>query len=169
MASESEEHLVDAVLCFDANLPKMQDCSDRWEKNLLVLCKHRFNFNARIKYYNTRQFQNYRNTKKGWPDSKILLHVLDHVKSCIRKGSLSPNTVVTILTKDIDFLIDAEMELSWNVRGNDLVFSNNFVTCGDIVIFVQLLNCKNYGTSGPDVLKCAIYRMNEFFKKRQGV
>lgn len=165
MDSKTEEP-VDAVLCFDANLPKMHHCSAQCENNPMVLCRHRFNFKTEIRYYNTEQFRNYAGTKKGWPDSKILLHVLDHVRSGIRNGSLISGIPVVILTKDVDFLKDAEIELGRNVRGNDLVFLGSYVTCGDITVHVILLDCKNYGTKGTDNLKCAIYKMNEFFKRR---
>lgn len=158
--AEETEGSIDAVLCFDANLPNMYACSERCSKNPLVLCRHRFNFNADIKYYNTNQF-------RGWSDSKILLHALDHVRNDIQKGSLSQDVVVAILTKDIDFLKDAKMELGKDVQGNGLDFFDNYVICGDITIHVKLLDCKNYGTKKLDNLKCAIYKMNKFFKKYQ--
>ena len=137
----------------------MHGCSDKCDSNPLVLCSHRFNFKTQIKYYNTNQF-------RGWPDSKILLHVLDYAKANIDNGLLAKDVFFVLLTKDCDFLKDAESELGRSVRGNELEFSNNFVIWGDIVIFVQLLDCKSYGTRRPDDLRCAIYKMNKFFTKQ---
>lgn len=136
----------------------MHDCSSGCEDDSSVLCRHRFNFNAETRYYNIPQFQK-------WPDSKILLHVLDHVRNGIEKGRLPLDVGVVILTKDVDFLKDTQGELGNNVRGNHLEIFDNFVWCQDVTIHVQLLNCKNYGTKGRDNLNCAIYKMNRFFKK----
>ncbi|OGN33665.1 MAG: hypothetical protein A3F98_04210 [Candidatus Yanofskybacteria bacterium RIFCSPLOWO2_12_FULL_41_8] len=138
MAEDSKE-TVDAILCFDANLPKMHTCSDKCEGNYLILCRHRFNFNAKILYCNTPQFYK-------WPDSEILLYFLDYIKNGISDGLIPVHAIFTILTKDTDFL-------------------NSSIVNGDLVIYIKQVDCKNYGSKGNDNLKCAIYKMNKFFKK----
>ena len=157
MDGETEES-VDAILCFDANLPKMEKCTGDCKTVKTVLCPHRFNFKSKITYCNTPRFYK-------WPDSEILLYFLDYVRDNIKDGSALATTLFVILTKDVDFLKDAEYELRRDIRGNNLDFSGNFVTCGDIVIFIKTIDCKNYGTKGRDNLGCAIYKMNNFFKK----
>lgn len=142
----------------------MSDCSAKCENNPLVYCRHRFNFNPKIKYYNTKRYQNYCDTKKGWPDSKILLNVLESARKYIEAGELNPDVSIVILTRDIKFLRAAEQELGSDIRGNDIIFSGNFVTCGGITIYIKILDCKVYGNDRYSDLKCAIYKMNRFFK-----
>ncbi|OGN01100.1 MAG: hypothetical protein A3B91_00790 [Candidatus Yanofskybacteria bacterium RIFCSPHIGHO2_02_FULL_41_29] len=157
MAEDSKE-TVDAILCFDANLPKMHTCSDKCEGNYLILCRHRFNFNAKILYCNTPQFYK-------WPDSEILLYFLDYIKNGISDGLIPVHAIFTILTKDTDFLRDAESELGRKAKGNGIDFLNSSIVNGDLVIYIKQVDCKNYGSKGNDNLKCAIYKMNKFFKK----
>ena len=76
-------------------------------------------------------------------------------------GSITRDALFVILTKDTDFLKDAEAEWLRKIGGEELVFTKDSVKWGDIVIFAHLVNCKNYGTKGRDDLKCIVYRMNK--------
>ena len=164
MAPEAEEQTIDAVLGIDANLPRMDNCSGRCQNNPLVLCRHKFNFSAEIKYYNTGEFRDKKKPNKGWPDSRILLHFLDHIKEGIERGRFSRGVVAVLLTKDFDFIKDAEYELRRNVRGNELIFGNDFVAMGDIVVIVKKVDCRQYGTDKNADRKCIIWKMNNLFK-----
>lgn len=137
----------------------MDSCSDNCRDNRLVLCRHRFNFGAKIIYCNGKGYS-------GWPDSKILAHFFNYIRIGIQEGLLEKTTVFVIVTKDHDFLVDAEKE--WKrirEEREEWVFGANYVRCGDIVIFTQQIDCRNYGTRGTHNLKCVIFKMNKFFNK----
>jgi len=150
---ETEEP-VDTCLCFDANLPKMDSCGRNCENDSSILCEHRFNFKAKITYCNGRRFS-------GVSDLNILYYFLDYIRDGINDGSVARDAMFVILTKDTDFLKDAELEWSRKTGDMELVFNKESVECGEIVIFTHLVNCKNYGTKGRDDLKCIVYRMNK--------
>lgn len=154
-----ENEQADACLCFDANLPKMCRCTRNCDKDKQILCPHRFNFNAEIIYCNGKKFE-------GWQDARILNYFLNHLRRGIKNGSINPGSIFIILTKDSDFLKDAELE--WRMHGDpgeNPRFYINRVEFGDIRIGVETINCRNYGDTGRDNLECVIHKMNKLFRQ----
>ena len=132
----------------------MDSCAPNCDSDSSILCQHRFNFKVQITYCNGRRFS-------GVSDLNILYYFLNYVHDMIDGGSITRDALFVILTKDTDFLKDAEAEWLRKIGGEELVFTKDSVKWGDIVIFAHLVNCKNYGTKGRDDLKCIVYRMNK--------
>lgn len=153
------EQAADVYLCFDANLPKMISCRPKCEDNSSILCLHRFNFNARIVRCNTKRFG-------GWQDLRILLYFLKYIRQGIEESIIPKEALFVLVTKDRKFIEAAELEWSEYNSEEQLMFGDNFVRLGDITIFIQSIDCKNYGDSGPDNLKCVVHKMNNFFRRR---
>lgn len=132
----------------------MDNCGRNCESDSSVLCEHRFNFKANITYCNGKRFS-------GVSDLNILYYFLEYVRDGIDDGSVAKDALCVILTKDTDFLKDAEAEWCRRTGEKDLIFGGDSVKCGDVVIFTHLVNCKNYGTKGRDDLKCIVHGMNK--------
>lgn len=152
------EEAADTCLCFDANLPKMDTCGRNCGNNTLILCCHRFNFKVKITYCNGRRFS-------GVSDLSILYYFLDYIRDEIDAGSVRKDALFIILTKDANFLKDAEAEWSRKTGLGEPIFNSDHVICGDLVVFTYIVNCKNYGTRDRDDLKYLIYKMNKLKKR----
>ena len=98
----------------------MDSCGRNCESDGLVLCEHRFNFKAKVTYCNGRRFS-------GVSDLNILYYFLDYVRDGIGDGSVARDALFVILTKDNDFLKDAESEWLMKTGGEDLVFNKDSV------------------------------------------
>ena len=155
---------VDAVVFFDANMPKIHSCSANCRIKKTELCRHRFNFNAKIihptEYINFLRFY----------DFQIILHCLYLIKKNVRYKYLAENGRFIIITKDRAFLRDAEdawLRKRKSKTKPTLEFGKNFVACGSVKIAVKIINCKNYGTNGSHDLSCAIDELNKILASQQ--
>ncbi|MBI2063736.1 MAG: hypothetical protein HYT65_01950 [Candidatus Yanofskybacteria bacterium] len=155
---------VDAVIFFDANMPNMHKCSAGCKVRETQLCKHRFNFNAKVihptEYISFMRFY----------DFQIILHCLYLIKGNSRFKYLAENGKFVIVTKDRTFLRDAQdvwvKKLKPKTRPK-LEFGRDFVSCGSWTIKVKLINCKNYGTNGDHDLFCTIDELNKLWASRK--
>ena len=148
----------DALLCFDANLPRLERCGPGCASKKNTLCVHGFDSRVEVEFCNTKYFG-------GWSDLRIFLHFLGHVIDSVAKDSaVLGQSVFMILTKDRNFIDDLGKE--WKERGGgkyiDLVFAGNFISCGGVVIFIQQIDCPSYGNRRTDDLKCAFHKVNAF-------
>ena len=163
--TDDQPEALDAFLCFDANLPRLERCEHNCDRKKSVLCIHRFEPKVQIEYCNSQSFS-------GWSDLRILTYFLGCLVDNIAKGAISPGRCVfMILTKDRNFIDDVKVE--WkradpNAR-LDLKFSGNFISCGGLVVLVQQIDCRNYGTNKASDRKCAFHKVNEFLSKKSKV
>ncbi len=126
-----------------------------------MLCIHRFNPKVQVANYNTKKFT-------GWSDLRIFTYFLGHIFASIAEGTVMPNECVfMILTKDRNFIDDIknEWEKAKAQTYLDLVFSGNSISCSGLIIFIQQIDCPNYGNRRADDLKCAFSKVNDFFTK----
>lgn len=157
MSSQTEEP-ADAVIGFDANLPKMENCGRGCKEIKTILCPHRFCFKSKIIYYSKPKFQ-------CWSDSAILLHFLRTIQDNLNAGSISSRSLFIIVTRDSTFLKTAKDELGAKIKDLKIDFYDNYIVYGGFVIFVRLVDCKNYGTGRNHDRQCIIRTVNAFFKK----
>ena len=160
MASQPSDTF-DALLCFDANLPKLGKCEDNCGCKKSILCIHRFNSKVQVEHCNTKAFG-------GWSDLSIFTHFLGCIIAGIARSSINPGRYVfIILTKDRNFIYDVKKE--WEKTDADarldLVFSGNSISCGGLIVFIQQIDCPNYGHSKADDLRCAFYKVNSFLSE----
>ena len=147
----------------------MNPCHPSCKNNELTLCRHRFNFNADILYCNNKKFRYYDSKLKrfkGWQDARILNYFLNYVRGKLDTRLVSKSIIAVIITKDKDFIEDAKIE--WRLHGNpneNPVFGKNIVRFGQLSIFIQTVDCRQYGDTGNDNLRCAIYKTNRLFSK----
>jgi len=100
----------------------------------------------------------------------VFTHFLGHILWSIAKGVVRPtDCVFMILTKDRDFIDDVREE--WEVKKAatylSLTFSSNSISYGGLVVFIQQIDCLNYGNKRTDDLRCAFKKVNDFFTKSQ--
>lgn len=124
---------VDVVLGLDANLPKMDTCHEGCCCNPLSFCKHRFNFTVFIRRYNTKSLQKLK-------DSKIVLDFFTFIEGMIEKKLASFQTLFVIVTKDKDFLLDAEKEFNEDRESFGFIFSSNHIRRKEIKVYVMNVN-----------------------------
>ena len=160
------EGFFDAVLYFDANLPKLKRCKENCESREGILCVHRFNSRVCVEYYNAKRFNK---TKKGakWTDFKVITHIISDILAKIAEDTISPtHCAFIILTRDRNFIEDVKIGWQESKGGRylDLEFSGNSIVFGDIIIFVQQIDCPGYGHSRSDSLRCAFEKVNDFLK-----
>ena len=151
---------VDAVVFFDANMPKLRSCSANCKIKKTELCRHRFNFNAKVihptEYINFLRFY----------DFQIILHCFYLIKRNARYRHLAENGRFVIVTKDRSFLRDAEdawLKKRKSKTKPTLGFGRDFIACGSVKIVVKTINCKNYGTNGSHDIFCAINELNKMW------
>lgn len=155
---------VDAVVFFDANMPKMHKCDTSCKARKTQLCRHHFNFNAKVMYPS-----DYIGFLRFY-DFQIILHCLYLIKRNARYKYLADNGRFIIVTKDRTFLRDAEDVWFKKLKPKTkpkLEFGRDFVSCGSWKIIVKLINCKNYGTNGDHDLLCVIDELNKLWASRQ--
>lgn len=155
---------VDMVVFLDANMPKMHKCSANCKTQKTQLCRHRFNFNAKIiyptEYINFLRFY----------DFQIVLHCFYLIKRNIHYKYLAENGRFIIITKDRTFLRDAEDVWVKKLKPKTkpkLEFGKYFITCRSWKIIVKVINCKNYGTNGGHDLFCMIDELNKLWISRK--
>ncbi|MBI4158170.1 MAG: hypothetical protein HY505_00915 [Candidatus Yanofskybacteria bacterium] len=125
-----------------------------------ILCVHRFDHKVQVEHCNTRRFQ-------GWSDLRIFTYFLGRVLESIAEGSVTPDSIFIILTKDRDFIEDIRREWEEADAGArlDLEFSGNYISNGGLVVFICQIDCPNYGHGRADDLKCAFYKVNNFLSQ----
>ncbi len=151
---------VDTVIFFDANMPRMPGCSNLCKIKKTQICRHRFNFNAKVLH--TNEYINF----LRFYDFQIILHCLYLIRKKANFRRISENGRFVIVTKDRAFLHDAED--AWLKRKKSktrptLEFGRNFVKCGSYKILVKIISCKNYGTDGHHDLLCVIDELNKMW------
>ena len=151
MANDSQ---VDVFLCFDANLAKLERCKDDCETRETILCIHRFEPRVNILNISSSKF-------RGWSDPRVLTYFLGEIMIGIAEKRFDPKkSIFMILTKDRNFIEDVRRSMA---AIPNLIFANNYISCGGIIIFIQQINCPNYGSKRTDDLECAFKKVNEFF------
>ncbi len=148
-------------MCFDANLPGLERCKSNCESAKGTLCVHRFNNKVQVENYDPQRFP-------GWSDLRVFTYFLGQILVNIAKGVVVPNDCIfMILTKDRNFIDDIRKE--WEeIKAETylpLVFSGNFISCGGLVVFIQQIDCPNYGHKRADDLRCAFRKVNNFLIK----
>lgn len=122
-------------ICVDANLPKFDDCGAVCEKHSLVLCRHHFQYPVRLFYCNDFRFN-------GVKDFEVLTAFIDFIRTEIRSRRANPGrSLFFIVTKDADFLQDAEKE--WSEEGElelNLEFLADSVKFNNIIIQVVFIS-----------------------------
>ena len=149
---------VQAFICFDANLATLEKCKPNCENREGVLCIHRFEVKADVQNYNTGKFH-------GWSDLRIFLYFLANILISIAEDRLElSKCAFLILTKDRNFIDDVEADWLRTKTSKylDLIFLENSISYGGLSIFVQQIDCRNYGHSRGDDLRCAFDKVNKF-------
>lgn len=135
MKDKSWKSAKNICICVDANLPKFDDCGAVCEKHPLVLCRHHFQYSVRLFYCNDFRFH-------GVKDLKILTAFIDFLRTEIKSRKANPSrSVFFIVTKDADFLQDAEKE--WLDEGKlepNLEFLGDSVKLNNILIQVVFVS-----------------------------
>jgi len=151
------EKAAEAFICFDANLPKLQTCRQNCGVKKSILCVHRFNHKVQIEHCNTKRFQ-------GWSDLRIFTYFLGRIIESIAEGSVAPNSIFIILTKDRNFVEDVKREWNEAHAGTrlDLTFSGNYIFGAGLTVFICQISCSNYWRSAADCLRCALDIVNNF-------
>ncbi len=149
-------------MCFDANLPGLERCKLNCESDKSTHCIHRFKHKVEVENYDSKRFS-------GWSDLRIFTYFLGHILLSIAKGIVLPgDCVFMILTKDRNFIDDVKKE--WEEKKAEtylpLVFSGNFISCYGLVVFIQQIDCHNYGNSRSDDLRCVFKKVNDFLVKK---
>jgi len=147
-------------LCFDANLPKLENCEPNCEQGSSPLCIHRFDFQVKIEYCNGAKFH-------GWSDLRIFIYFLGRIFESIADGSVaSTNSVFMFLTKDRNFIDDVkkEWEESEIGAGFDFVFAGDCISCGSLVVFIQQIDrlAQGHGKK-KDSQRRVFKKVNDFF------
>lgn len=152
---------VDAFLCFDANLPKIEKCQLNCGSRTGILCAHRFKGRVFIEHCNTKKFQ-------GWSDLRIFTYFLGKVLENVAEGLTADNSTFIILTKDRNFIDDIREEWAReNAKSRlELKFHTDAIVCGGLTVFVCQIDCPNYGNKRTDDLKCAFYKVNNFLSEQ---
>lgn len=162
-SNTSASKSLDALLCFDANLPKLDSCKPNCSSRASILCPHRFKPNVQIEFCNSKKFS-------GWSDLRIFTHFLGYILDNVAKQSAAPGRCIfIILTKDRNFIEDIKKEWRKTDYGKyfNLVFSGNSISWNGIVVFVQQVDCPNYGNKRTDDLKCIFFKINNFLRRTE--
>lgn len=152
----------DVVLGFDANLPKMDMCHDNCHSNPLCLCRHRFNFTVFIRRYNTKASQRLE-------DSKIILDFFEFVEKMIGEKLVSSDSLFVIVTKDGNFLSDAEKEFEADKESFGFIFANGYVRREEIRVYVMNINSKKRQKTKKRNRKQKIYNKKSQIRTRKYV
>lgn len=150
----------DAFLCFDANLPNLDHCRINCGNNEKVLCIHRFNNNVIIENFDPQRFP-------GWSDLRVFTYFVGQILINIAKGVTDPNSCIfMILTKDRNFIDDVreEYEAKKTETHMPVIFSGNSIKFGGIIVIIQQIDCRVYGTKRDGDLKCAFKKVNSFLE-----
>ena len=127
------------------------------------MCIHRFDHRVQVVNYDPQRFPK-------WSDLQIVTHFFGHILKCIAKGIVAPNDCVfIILTKDRNFIEDVREEWEKKKVGArlPLIFSGNFISFGGLIVFVQQIDCINYGSRRRGNLSSAFNGVNDFFVQNQ--
>lgn len=160
--AESKENTPRVVILFDACVSKMENCvPGRCENDHDILCKHRFNFDFYI--LNGIHGQSYLSSVMLL-DFQAVLHFLYFIFQNRVPGP--KNSKYVFVTKDKKFLQSAQKE--WKEKAKKrtrprLNFGSNFVRNGKIVIYIECIESKAYGSDRCDDRTAIINQLNERF------
>ncbi|PIR41870.1 MAG: hypothetical protein COV30_01620 [Candidatus Yanofskybacteria bacterium CG10_big_fil_rev_8_21_14_0_10_37_15] len=157
--SDEESEKIKAFLCFDANLPNLERCKTNCASSKKSLCIHGFKNKVKVEVCDPKRFH-------AWSDLRVFTWFLGNIFVNIANGIILPNDcLLMILTKDRNFIEDVKKEWEEKRLWEHLsfVFSNNSISCGRLEVFVQQIDCLNYGNSRTDNLRCAFEKVNSFF------
>lgn len=150
------------VILFDACAPKMQECvPGRCESDISILCKHRLNFAFYI--LNGIHGQNYLSSVMLF-DFQAILHFLYFIFQNRVPGP--QNSKYVFVTKDKKFLQSAQKGWQEKAKARTrprLSFGANFVRNGKIVIYVECIDSKAYGSDRCDDRVAIIQQLNQRF------
>lgn len=158
---EPAEPAPDVVIFFDANMPKMDACSANCQTKELVLCRHKFDFNACLV---TAGHDIY-----GLSD----FHVVRYFLNLIRAGDWNKDgrsPLFIIMTKDRNFIQDVKLDYFDELEDNtaDIILSfagRGLISCDGCTIRVVTVSHKPYGASKKQDLHNAIESMNRIWSK----
>lgn len=119
---------------------------------------HRFDGRVSVESVDPQRFP-------GLSDLHVLTHFIGHILINIAKEVADPhNCIFMILTKDRNFIDDVKRE--WEAKGAEhylpLVFSGNYISYGGLIIIIQQIDCRVYGSKRIGDLKCAFKKVNDF-------
>lgn len=164
MNEHAVEPVVDVVVFFDANMPKMDLCRDGCHTNPTVFCRHMFDFNGCL--IDTGNLS-------GLSDFKVARRFLDLIDKIIplRKGK---KLWCVLVTKDHDFINDVKMDyfdaLQNGADDITLDFSSNSITrCAPepvVKIIILVVKHKPYGFVKKDDLRDATQQLSRFWLDR---
>ncbi len=149
---------VEAVIFLDANMPNMDNCNGQCAGKELVFCKHKFIFSTEV-IHPGKALDNLN-------DFFVLEYFFKLIRSHNDWCDAIQKPIFILLTKDIDFLKDAERAYKKVVkkRSGVPIFNTDSVCDGELKIIVKLISCKNYGSNRYDNIRCAIQILNDFWK-----
>ena len=162
-----EDGECDAIVFLDANMPNMDKCSNYCSgiDRDLVLCKHRFAFVGSV--------LSHRKALVGLDDFRVLQYFFKLIEKNPDWQAETQKPLFILVTKDQDFLIKDVPESyarAVNAGQNqiDLTFLNGgVVSDGKNQIIIMAINCKNYGDTRIDNLRCMIKNLNDLWFKFQ--
>lgn len=142
----------DLVLFFDANLPKVKECSSNCRGKSRAICKHSFGFEAT--FLHTSHYADF----LRFSDFQVILHCVFLILHNKKYHRVAENGGFFIVTKDRKFLKDAENVWKEKARPKTrpkLTFHfiddrNGSVAWNGFKIFVKVIDCKNYGTNSDE-------------------
>ena len=160
--SGSTTESVDAVLFFDANMPKMDACSANCKNKSLVFCKHRFDFNACL--------VNHSIDLCGLNDYNVTRFFLDLIKKN-DQWNRKPRPIFVLITKDHNFIEDVRPdyldELKKGTAGIKLSFTKNSIKCGVLKLRVIIIEHKPYGDNRNSDFRLMIEKLNRSWDNRK--
>ncbi|MDP3954316.1 MAG: hypothetical protein Q8Q06_02775 [bacterium] len=160
--TEDDRHI---VVLFDENMPHIKACRRPKDcNNPKYLCRHRLNFNSHIFYISKTERRELH--EAGLEDLGVVNLFLTKILKnnlCWPEVSID-NQVFVIVTKDSKFIRSARghwIDLKKDsALKHDLEFGDGFISNHDITIFIQKIECKQYGNDKGDNLKCMIEKLN---------
>ena len=164
-STTEKENTPRVVVLFDACASKMEECiPGQCESDDSILCKHRFNFDFYV--LNGIHGQSYLSSVRLF-DFQVILHFLYFIVQ--NRVPRPKNSKYVIVTKDKKFLQSAENEWRAKVKKHTrpkLTFGPNFVRNGKIVIYVECIESRAYGSDRYDDRAVVIDQLNKQFGQR---
>lgn len=148
---------VDVVIFFDANMPKMDRCSNNCQGKDLVFCKHQFNFNVHL----TRRSK----STNGLSDFEIVRYFFNLIK--YNWPSVRPRPLFILVTRDYNFIEDVKLgyldERQDNTANIHLAFAKKSIKSEGLELLVVTVRHKPCGADRDDDLRDMVDKLNRLW------
>ena len=155
-----EERNSEAVVYFDANMPKPDRCSKQCLDNDLIFCCHRLSFNAEVVSLG--------NSIVGLDDFMVVDRCFEKIEKSEWPSSKVPRFF--IVTKDANFIADVIKAYSSYIRAaapiRRISFKDNLIYSGKFFLSVVYIKQKKYGSNRIDNLRSAFQKLNQLWMSR---